>query len=113
MPKQSGLKGDASLIVDSLADDFILDDPNSGQVSKSAFHEYIVGLKAQVEQVRTSPQTRFMDITEVVTKEEGDLLVAWCWWEIPGTAIQGTGLIKVSEQGVVSERLAYYTKLAT
>ncbi len=30
---------------------------------------------------------------------------------IPGTALQGAGLIKVGDNGVQSEKLTYYTKL--
>ena len=43
-------------------------------------------------------------------KEEGDGLTASCWWAIPGTDFQGSGLIKVESDGVRSERIAYYTK---
>ena len=39
------------------------------------------------------------------------MLTAWVWWSIPNTSIQGAGLIKVGDHGVVSERLAYYTPL--
>ena len=52
-----------------------------------------------------------MELTEVTTNEDGGLLTAWCWWSIPGTALQGAGLIKVGDDGVRSEKLAYYTKL--
>jgi hypothetical protein len=53
----------------------------------------------------------FMDLSEVVTKEEDGVLTAWCWWAVPGTEIQGSGLIKVRDDGVVSERISYYSKL--
>lgn len=53
----------------------------------------------------------FMDISEVLTKDDGDGLTASCWWEIPGTNILGSGLIKVANDGVVSELIACYTKL--
>ncbi len=52
-----------------------------------------------------------MELTEVTTGEDDGVLTAWCWWSIPGTAIQGSGLIKAGEIGVQSEKLAYYTKL--
>ncbi len=53
----------------------------------------------------------FMNLTEVVTNEEGGVLTASCWWAVPGTELQGSGLIKVTDDGVISERLAYYAKL--
>ncbi len=48
---------------------------------------------------------------EVVTHEEGDLLTVWLWWAVPGTALEGAGLIKIAPTGVVSERLTYFNKL--
>jgi hypothetical protein len=38
-------------------------------------------------------------------------LTAWCWWKILGTDIQGSGLIKVGAEGILSERITYYTLL--
>lgn len=52
-----------------------------------------------------------MRIGEVVTREEGDLLTVWLWWAVPGTALEGAGLIKIAPTGVASERLTYFTKL--
>ena len=53
----------------------------------------------------------FMELIEVTTHEDSGILTAWCWWSIPGTAFQGAGLIKVGDDGVRWERLAFYTKL--
>ena len=36
----------------------------------------------------------------------------WAWWSVPGTPLAGSALVKVSEDGVVSERLTYHTALA-
>ena len=52
-----------------------------------------------------------MELIEVTTSEDGGILTAWCWWSIPGTEFQGSGLIKVGDSGVQSEKLTYYTKL--
>ena len=53
-----------------------------------------------------------MRIGEVMTQDEGDLLTVWLWWAVPGTGLEGAGLIKIAPRGVVSERLTYFTKLA-
>ena len=105
-------KGDANSIVASSDDNYQLDDPNSGSVPKTRLSEYLAGLVELVDNIRgTSGQQPFMALTEVVTSEEGNLLTAWAWWSIPNTSIQGTALIKVGDNGVVSERLAYYAPL--
>ncbi len=105
-------KGDSETILSATSDQFVFDDPNAGNVDKGNFSEFLAGLKEAVASIRGDDyEGPFMELTEVVTKEDDGLLTASCWWEIPGTPIQGSGLIKVASDGVVSERLAYYTKL--
>ena len=104
-------KGDAQIILGSLADSFQLDDPNGGNISKQALPDYLAGMWQTVEGIRGKTNDPLLDITEVVTKEEQGEITAWVWWVVPGTPIQGSGLIKVGDNGVISERLCYYTKL--
>jgi len=105
--------GDSAAILAAATDDFIFDDPNAGRIAKEDFVAYLDQLKEAVDTIRDgTPQPNFMDLTEVVTHEEGGVLTAWCWWSIPGTDFQGSGLIKVSDGGVVSERITYYAPLS-
>ena len=107
-------KGDPEIILSSVSSDFVLDDPNEGQITKEQLPTYMGQLKEIVSSLRgTDSETQFMELSEVVTQEEGDGLTAWCWWEIPGTELKGSGLIKVGPEGVRSERLTYYTKLSS
>ena len=107
-------KGDPEIILDSVSSDYVFDDPNEGQITKQGFATYMSRLKEIVSSLRgTESETQFMELSEVVTHEEEDGLTAWCWWEIPGTEIKGSGLIKVGPEGVRSERLTYYTKLSS
>ena len=105
-------KGDAAIIMKSLDDGYTLDDPNFGMISKGEFPDYLAGFKQQVESIRGNTGDLLLELTELVTKEEAGILTAWAWWSVPGTEIQGAGLIKVGDTGVLSERLTYYTKLA-
>ena len=103
--------GDSETILSATSDSFVFDDPNAGKIAKADFAEYMAGLREMVASIRGGEQDgSFMELSEVVTKDD-DGLTASCWWEIPGTDIQGSGLIKVADDGVVSERIAYYTKL--
>ena len=104
-------KGDAQIIVGSLADSFELDDPNAGKITKQALAEYMAGMWQMVEGIRGKTSDPLLEITELVTQEEQGVLTAWVWWAVPGTPIQGSGLIKAGAQGVLSERLCFYTKL--
>lgn len=104
--------GDSEAILSATSDTFVFDDPNAGNVAKGDFSNFFAGLKEAVASIRGGDYDGpFMELTEVVTKDDDGVLTASCWWEIPGTDIQGSGLIKVANDGVVSERIAYYTKL--
>ncbi len=104
-------KGNLPLIFGALAPDYVLDDPNTetGKVPKEAFPGYFKAFKERV-----GSRNPFMRIDNVVTsKNDRGELVAWCWWSIGGngTTIEGSGFITVGKEGVLSERIAYYTKL--
>ncbi len=105
--------GDADKIIGSLSDDYVLDDLNEGKAGKADFANYLAGMKEALASMRGEDYSGpFMELTEVTTREDGGVLTAWCWWSIPGTALQGAGLIKVGDNGVQSEKLAFYTKLS-
>jgi len=104
--------GDSDKILGALADNYELDDPNHGRVTKSGMAAYLDGMKATVAELRGGKEeAQFLALSEVLTGEADGVLTAWCWWTVPGTPIAGGGLIKVSDAGVVSECLTYYTAL--
>ena len=103
---------DPERILEAASPGFVFDDPNAGRIQRADFASYLEATREAVETLRTSASsTTWMEIGEVVTKEEDGVLTAWCWWAIPGTGVEGSGLIKVGAEGVVSERIAYYTAL--
>ncbi len=104
--------GDADKIIGALSDDFMLDDPNEGRFGKADITKYLAGLKEAIASVRGKDYSGpLMELTEITTRENGDVLTALCWWSIPGTTLRGAGVIEVGDEGVQSERLAYYSKL--
>jgi hypothetical protein len=105
-------KGDTEMILNSVSDDYTFDDPNAGNIAKGAFAEYLSRMKQTVRSLRGGKLPEpFMELSEVVTRQDEELLTAWCWWVVPGTDLRGSGLIKVGPEGVRSEVVAYYTKL--
>lgn len=105
-------KGDAEMILSAASESFVFDDPNAGPIAREDFARYLAGLREAVTAARgAEPHETFMEISEVVAQEADGEISASCWWAIPGTDIQGSGLIKVGSDGVKSERIAYYTKL--
>lgn len=105
-------KGDADIIVTAIADGYTLDDPNEGIISKQGFSNYFAALKQTVASLcGDKVPDPFLELSEVMTQEQDGVLSAWCWWTFPGSGISGSGLIKVNENGVISEVLTYHTKL--
>ncbi len=105
-------KGDAEMILSVASESFVFDDPNAGAIARKDFAEYLSGLREVVTAIRGADLgPSFMELSEVVTQEADGELSASCWWVIPGTELQGSGLIKVGSDGVKSERIAYYAKL--
>ena len=107
-------KGDTDAILKAVSDDYVVDDPNVGKITKSNFASYLSGLKESTRSAQGGRlPTPFMELSEVVTQEKDDVMTAWCWWSIPGTSMKGSGLIKVGPTGVRSEVITYHAKPST
>jgi hypothetical protein len=107
------INGDVDTVLPALADDYLLDDPHFGRIPKDGMPAYFERLKAAIRDLRGgADDLPIMRFGEVITEETDDLLTVWLWWAVPGTALEGAGLIKIAPAGVVCERLAYFTKLA-
>lgn len=105
-------RGDLKQIMSSLAPDFRLHDPNAGEFDKNAIPAYFDGLKETVAGIRKDSRTEpLMEMSEVVMNEAEGIASVWAWWTVPGTSISGSALLKVTDEGIRSERLSYYTKL--
>jgi len=102
--------GDASAIMRALADDYVFDNPRVGNITKPQFEAYFREFRKMVEAHRTgSASDKFMTFEDLVTADDGTTLTAWVWWRIPGTPLQGAGLAKITDAGVVLHRSAFYT----
>ena len=109
-------QGDPDIIMRACAPSYQMVDPEYPlPIPLTRFVTYLANLKEASEAAARSkgdPATQpFMELTEVVTQDDGHTLTAWCWWKIPGNGLEGSGLIKVTDQGVLSEKLAYYIEL--
>lgn len=104
--------GDTEKIMNAAAPDLILDDPNVGKINRDALPDYIAGLKNAVAELRVGDRHEMlMEMSEVVIKDDDEPVSIWAWFTVPGTALAGSALIKVTDRGVVEERIAYYTAL--
>jgi hypothetical protein len=100
--------GDAKMILQSVADDFVYDDPIDGRFQKDEFGAYLEELLGSDEaRSRAAEGANFEDISEIVMQEKDGELAAWGWWKTESE--EGAGLVKVGLHGVRLERAAYYS----
>ena len=104
--------GDAGLSLSATATEFYYDDPNTGRIQRDGFVEFVKGFKIAAVEMGAEEKARpFLDYTDTVIKDDKLPATVWCWWQARGTSLQGSAVIKVSELGVMSERIAYFSRL--
>ena len=45
------------------------------------------------------------EIVDKVVRDDDGLLLEWYWWRLVGADVEGSAVIKTSDEGVMSERL--------
>lgn len=102
--------GDASRLLAGTADGFFFDDPNRGRIERDAYEAYVAELWVEARAYRGDERfDHFEDLSEIVTGEKGDgTLNVWFWWQIAGTPIEGSSLVNIGSNGVLSETICYY-----
>lgn len=100
--------GDGEKSLQATVEDFYYDDPNSQRIQRSDFVNFVEDFKADAAKltggVVPSP---FLEYTDTVISDG----IAWCWWCVNGTDFQGSAVIHFSEHGIVSEKIAYFSRL--
>jgi hypothetical protein len=101
--------GDVAKIIESTAPSYNLYDPKSDPttIPRAKMVEYLTGLKDAVRKQLGHLPSPFMEITEVMVKEEDGKIKAWCKWLVRGVVV-GAGLIVVADNGIESETLFYF-----
>ena len=104
--------GDPNLSLSVTAQGFYYIDPNTGKIPRDEFVEFMNAFKADASKLcnETLPEP-FLEYSNIVIQEEGSVFTVWCWWRVNGTDFQGSALIKASTEGILSEQIAYFTKL--
>ena len=104
--------GDGALSLSVTAANFCYDDPNSRRIARHEFVQFVEDFKAAAIElgaaVNASP---FLQYSDVVIKDDTLPATVWCWWQAVGTDLQGCALVKVGEEGVLHEKIAYFSRL--
>jgi len=104
--------GDGTLSLSVTADSFYYDDPNTGSIARDDFVEFVEDFKrAAVSMGGAENANPFLQYSDIVIKDDTLPVTVWCWWQAVGTDLQGCALVKVGEQGVLHEKIAYFSRL--
>ena len=104
--------GDGVLSLGVTAPTFCYDDPNTGRIPRDEFVQFVEDFKsAAVDMGGAVDANPFLQYSDVVIKDDELPVTVWCWWQAVGTALQGCALVKVGEEGVLHEKIAYFSRL--
>jgi hypothetical protein len=104
--------GDGALSLSVTADSFCYDDPNTGRIPRAEFVQFVEDFKrAAIDMGGAENANPFLQYSDVVIKDDNLPATVWCWWQAVGTELQGCALVKVGTEGVLHEKIAYFSKL--
>ena len=84
------------------APDFVFfDGALSEPVTRDGFADYLLSWESRMRMIGGSGRY------EVIQDRDG-VLLKWGWWQFTGTDVQGSSLLKVTDEGVTFEKIAYY-----
>ena len=104
--------GEGALSLSVTADSFCYDDPNTGRIERHDFVEFVEDFKrGAIAMGGAENANPFLQYSDVVIKDDELPATVWCWWQAVGTELQGSALVKAGEQGVLHEKIAYFSRL--
>lgn len=104
--------GDANMSLDATTPEFFYDDPNTGRIARKDFLQFFEDFRTTVRDGgEVASGEPFLTYTDVVVSEESVPHKVWCWWRATGTDFQGSALICFGDHGVISEKIAYFSRL--
>jgi hypothetical protein len=104
--------GDGELSLSVTSKDFTYDDPDTGTIFRKDFVDFVNDFKRLAIEMGAKENAKpFLIYSDQVIQQENDITTIWCWWQANGTELQGSAVIKASEQGILHEKIAYFSKL--
>ena len=104
--------GDGEMSLTATAETFSYDDPDTGRIPREGFVQFVQDFRRAAEdmggEINAVP---FLQYTDVVIKDDELPAVVWCWWQAIGTELQGAARVLVGEEGVLHEKIAYFSHL--
>lgn len=97
---------DAGLLLSSVSEDFLFDDPTDpAPVTKAGLAAYMPHWPAKARALGAAFD---FEISDKSVLDRDGILLEWYWWKLAGTDMEGSAVIRTSDRGVESERLTYF-----
>jgi len=97
---------DAEKLLTSITDGFVFDDPaEPGPITKETLLDYMPRWPEKAAALGAAFE---FDIVDKVVQDKDGVLLEWYWWRLTGTDVEGSAVIKTTDEGVASERITYY-----
>ncbi|WP_073195809.1 hypothetical protein [Roseovarius marisflavi] len=77
----------------------------SEPITKERFSEYLLNWEDRMRSIGGTGRYEVSD--ELLADQEGHIL-RWAWWKFVGTDVAGSALLKVGNDGVIYEKIAYF-----
>ncbi len=104
--------GDGELSLKAVVPDFFYDDPNTGRITHDGFVQFVEDFKSAAKELNNGKLGEpFLTYSDTAIDTSSSPHSAWCWWQATDTELQGSALIKFDDTGILSERIAYFSKL--
>lgn len=102
---------DAEKLLSSTTKNFIFDDPFEAQpIHRDELVNYIYRWG---ERTRAAGSSNQWILSDEIRQDKHGVLTDWEWWELTGTDLQGSALIKTTDEGVYLERITYFDRRQT
>ena len=99
---------DADKLVSATSYDFMFDDPAElAPVNRESLAEYMIRWD---KRTRLLGATNEWDLSDRVRQDKDGILTDWEWWELTGTELCGTAIVKTRDDGVFFERITYFDR---
>ncbi len=74
-------------------------------VTRETFSDYLLGWETRMQSIGGTGR---YEVSDELEQDLPEFLLRWGWWKFLGTEIEGSALVKVSDEGVLYEKIAYY-----
>ena len=74
-------------------------------ITKEQFSEYLLNWE---DRMRSIGGTGRYEVSDELLADQGGHILRWAWWKFVGTDVAGSALLKVGNDGVIYEKIAYF-----